>query len=661
MAPKMTSSTDENNPSTDVAVNQTNPQHPNCNSEVHPIATATATSTTTTTPTQTPRIHPHPTQTAHYITVNDPTPHNDGLLGRHTTVYYRVSYNPALDCHNHSTDDNDTDTTNHHHNEEKGASHVPFLPHSTTTQHRYSSFLTLYETLCHEKPGLFLPPFVDKSLRCSTWTPSQLERRRFELEVFLRRCVLHPELRGCAILRAFFCEEAWNRIQKGGGADDGIHGEEEGMDHDVQDTITTTLPEQEMDPPTKSIQHTDASKKKNKTTPSLKKWIKEKKTTWAGTLHRSPLDPLFDEMEQYISALEVALKRIEVQAEQMVRHWERGGCMWMELGLGCDAVGHVDDFMGVGCTTPFRSVSSCCREGCDTIKDGNDTIPNNNDNKNNSNNNNEVNHHHQQQQQGMGRTFHTTSSTALQLSTLHQTHHTTLHQSFLLPLRDHLKMIQSAKTAIAKRSHRRITYSAALSHVHSKKMSLHKYRITQGCENKILQAESSLAKAEGEARMAQKKYEEVTERVLREFDRFRREHSKLMRDTVVEFGRVQVEFWEEVARVWRESVEKMEGESESVVGVTRDDDGGVASGGRCFVEAARKLMMEGTDGTSVGIGGARGGPGTSGEMQPNGSGSMPMYPPPPVPEETQMNGLVNGVESMGIHGSVRYRDPLPDE
>ena len=40
---------------------------------------------------------------------------------------------------------------------------------------------------------------------------------------------------------------------------------------------------------------------------------------------------------------------------------------------------------------------------------------------------------------------------------------------------------------------------------------------------------------------------------------------------------------------------------------------------------------------------------------------MPSYPPPPVPKESQVNGVENGVESMGLHGSVQYRDPLPEE
>lgn len=330
---------------------------------------------------------------------------------------------------------------------------------------------------------------------------------------------------------------------------------------------------------------------------TIKKWIKDKKTCLSGTLHRSPLDPLFDEMEHYVSALENGLKRVELQAELMVKNFERESNMWMEFGLGCDAVGHVDDFIGKSATTTSNGSAhnNDCGEGKET----------------------------------MGQKFHTASQTADALCSLHKKHHQTLLLHFLLPLRDHLKIIHAAKSALTKRANRRITYSTALGNVDSKKASLHKYRITQGIENKVLNAETSLSKAENELEAAKRSYDEVSDRVLREFDRFRTENAIMMHQTMMEFGRFQCEHSDEVARIWR--FQKME---DKVVATTS---------GRCYVDAARVLMEANSN-----VGGGH-------------IVNMPVNPPPPLPEDARLNEVQNGMETMGIQGTVRYRDPLPEE
>jgi sorting nexin-1/2 len=337
--------------------------------------------------------------------------------------------------------------------------------------------------------------------------------------LFLRRIVIHPELRSSATLNSFF-NDTWNK-QK--------------MEDDEE----------------------ESSKVGTSSKSSIKKWIKDKKTTLAGTLYRSPLDPLFDEMEQYISALESGLKRVEFQTEQMVKRCKKEGVTWMEFGLGCDAVGHVDDYIG------------------------------------------RVNETDSKDKQTVGKTFHATSQTADALSTLHQNHHTTLLLHFLLPLRDHLKMIQSAKHSLSKRYNRRITYSTALSNVDAKKQALHKYQITQGCEHKVLNATTSLSKAEKEVEDAKRNYDEVSDRVIREFDRFRTDIGSMMHTTMVEFTRVQCEYSAEMARIWSGQTLVKE----------------VEIGSRGYVDAARGLTGSGVSLVS-----------------------------PPVLEEN------------GILGTVRYRD-----
>ena len=482
-----------------------------------------------------PQIKPHPTKSVAYITVSDPVTFNEGLKGKYTL--YRVAYDPELEK-----------------NESEHSAEEPFLSHPSSTQHRYSSFVTLYNLLAKEKPGTVLPPLPDKFLK-DRFSATSCEERRGGLELFMRRLTINPELRTCGVLKSFFDDASWRRVKKG---------EEFDSEADVEE---------------EEVVHTTPKTSKKST---IKKWIKDKKTCLSGTLHRSPLDPLFDEMDHYVTALENGLRRVEMQAEYMVKSLAQEATISMEFGLSCDAVAHVDDFIG--------------------------------------------NRLNQDTGSTVGQTFHTTSQTADALSALQQKHHQTLLVDFLLPLRDHLKMIHAAKLALTKRSNRRITYSTALSNVDNKKGALHKYRITQGMESKVMGAESSLSKAELEVENAKRNYDDVSERVLREFDRFRYENGTMMHATMVEFGRVQMEYSAKVARIWS----------------SQEFDKEISSSGRCYVDAAKVLM----DANRV-VGGGH-------------IVDMPMQSPPPVPAETAVSGLANGMETLGIQGAVRYRDSLPE-
>lgn len=67
---------------------------------------------------------------------------------------------------------------------------------------RYSDFLWLYEKLQMERAGAIVPPLPEKH-PVGRFNPAFVEIRRRELERFLRRAAVHPELQGCASLDAF--------------------------------------------------------------------------------------------------------------------------------------------------------------------------------------------------------------------------------------------------------------------------------------------------------------------------------------------------------------------------------------------------------------------------------------------------------------------------
>ena len=51
----------------------------------------------------------------------------------------------------------------------------------------------------------------------------------------------------------------------------------------------------------------------------IKKWFSEAKTTFSGDLVSSPDDDLFDEIERYIEALAIQMKRVSNQASGLVK------------------------------------------------------------------------------------------------------------------------------------------------------------------------------------------------------------------------------------------------------------------------------------------------------------------------------------------------------
>lgn len=325
----------------------------------------------------------------------------------------------------------------------------------------------------------------------------------------------------------------------------------------------------------------------------IKKWLKEKKTTYTGSLIRSPDDAVFEQVTHYINALEAGLKRVEAEATAGVKRDKEVASSLLEFGLGCDAIAHVDDEIN-GSGVGEESKSS-----------------------------------------GTGQTFRLIGKTADEISAISSEHYERELATFQEPLRDHLKMIHAVKIALSKRNNRRITYSTCLNAVDSKKASLHKHRINQE-SNKVLGVESSLSRAETNVIVAEANYKEVSARVLREVDRFRKENAVAMYATMADFAKMQKEYHNKMNDAWAAVLPQIES-----CDATKFN-------GSSFAQAATDLR----EGKSNGIVLA----GTqSVEVVTNqvGSMSMPSYPPPPEPS-------ANGMESsMLLNGAVRYRE-LPE-
>ena len=453
------------------------------------------------------------------------------------------------------------------------------FPYPTSVNRRYSDFAWLFDHLHKERPGSIVPPLPDK-VQTGRFSESFIEDRRFHLEIFLRRVVCSEELKDTECLLVFLGggDAEFKKAKK-----DGSFGtKDNSMNQTLSDDYRDDSDAMEM-----NEHHPDSLVDKGKEQLSekkkgIKRWLKERKTSLKGTIVRSPDDGIFEQVTHFINALEAGLKRIEKEASASSKRDKANAASLLEFGLGCDALAHIDDEVN----TTEESESS----------------------------------------NGIGETFRLIGKTSDQTSAISSEHHTRELSCFVEPLRDHLKMVHAVKIALSKRNNRRITYSTCLNAIDAKKASLHKYRINQDSV-KALGVESSLSRAETAVVVAKANYEEVSARVLREVDRFRRENAVTMYATMAEFTKIQKEYHAKMLSAWEDVLPQVE------------DCDATNFNGRSFAKAAEELVgrssvvSTGTDSVEV----------VASEVD---NISMPTYPPPQEPNLT---------------GAVRYRETLPEE
>jgi len=566
------------------------------------------------------RLRVHGEDSVAYITVSDPVQHTEGIKGKFTV--YRVAYDPPLPTADAPLS-SDTKTTNN--DASNGTTVVngndnerTLFPYATSVNRRYSDFSWLFDHLHKERPGAIVPPLPEKQ-QASRFSESFIEDRRSHLELFLRRVVCNPELKDTECLLVFLGggDAEFKKAKKDGSY--GTAAAAGSPTSNVDATIGRTLSDdynmndgtendhQNQDPTLMNKGKEILSTKKG----GIKKWIKERKTSMKGTVVRSPDDAVFEEVTHFVFALEAGLKRVEAQASAMLRRDRDISASFLEFGLGCDALAHMEDEVN-GSGVEDESGAS-----------------------------------------GIGQTFRLVGKTADAVSAISSSHYDRELRGFHEPLREHLKMVHAVKVALMKRNNRRITYSTCLNAVDSKKASLHRYRITPGQEGKAFGVESSLSRAETAVLTARNNYDEVSARVLREVDRFRRENAAAMYATMAEFARAQKEYHDGMNEVWGALVPRLE-----EVDAERFN-------GKSFAGAAAALR-EGRSfvgGSGAGASGSVGGGGVEPVTTQVENMAMPSYPPPPepMPANNGVDNSTNAMESSMLNGAVRYREPLPEE
>jgi sorting nexin-1/2 len=368
---------------------------------------------------------------------------------------------------------------------------------------RYSDFLWLYDKLHMERAGAIVPPLPEKQ-PVGRFSPAFVEDRRKALERFLRRVAVHPELADSQCLETFLrADDATFQAAKhakipmpGSG---GIPGGPGGFPNGGM--YQSAMPQQPyaqlMPPPTLPPNGIPPKKE------GFKRWFAETKTSISGDLVKSPDDELFEEINRYIHGLDHQMKNVSHQASGLVRKGKEISNGLFEFGLAFNLLG-------------------------------------------------------QSEADALGDALSQMGETADRLSVLTADHAEQELQQLENPLVDTIKMIHAVKLALQRRHEKRLTYSTCLQEVESKHANVAKLRAQMGMEAKAYGAETSLRRAQEAAEVARDDFCTVSQRVLREVDRFKREKAEDMRKTVLDYIRLQVEYNKRMEQVWAALIPQLE-------------------------------------------------------------------------------------------------------
>lgn len=402
----------------------------------------------------------NPEDAAAHITVSDPVQHADGL-NKYTS--YRVDVRST-------------------------SSSTPY----SAVLRRYSDFLWLFERLHRERAGAIVPPLPDKQA-VARFSAAFVEDRRINLEKFLRRVSLHPELSDATCLSIFLT------------ADDAtFHAAKSGH-------VIGSSP-------------ADAAKEKQ----GIKQWFAETKTSIMGNsdlVPRSPDDDLFDEIERYVHGLDAQMKNVAGQASGLVRKGKEIANGMFEFGLAFSLLG-------------------------------------------------------QSEADGLGVSLAKMGDAADALSVLSAEQAEREAASFEEPLQDYIRTIHAVKLALSRRSEKRLTLATCLADVNAKTTNLNRLRGVPGKEDKAYQAETALVRAKEDADHAREDFATVSQRVLREVDRFKREKADDMRRTVMDYIHLQITYNKRMEEVWAKLIPQLEQVQLDVpqAGDTGDNNGNQSEG-----------------------------------------------------------------------------------
>jgi sorting nexin-1/2 len=425
------------------------------------------------------------------------------------------------------------------------------MPYSAVLR-RYSDFYWLYERLHTERSGAIVPPIPDKQ-PVGRFSPAFVEDRRQQLERFLRRVAVHPELADAPSLDTFLrADDVSFQVAKNAKGTFVV-------DNTLSQPLMMNVPSPKKD--------------------GIKRWFAEAKTSMTGDLIKSPDDDLFEEIARYIHGLDTQMRAVSHQASGLVRKGKEIANGMFEFGLAFNLLG-------------------------------------------------------QSEADALGDALRKMGETADHLSVLSAEQAEKEMQQFEEPLQDYIKLIHAVKLALQRRHEKRLTCSTAVADVESKQMQLTKLRMQLGSEAKAYQTEMALRRSQDAEAMAREEFAVVSQRVLREVDRFRREKAEDMRRTVLDYINLQVEYNKRMEQVWATLIPQLES---------------VQLDGNNHSQAREPVMAPAVSPHR---------PNFNDHAQPQSShGQYPPQPtqlPPQPPSQMYQNRMPTPVDSSGL--SIQYRE-----
>ena len=418
---------------------------------------------------------------------------------------------------------------------------------------RYSDFLWLYTRLHKERAGGIIPPLPEKQA-VSRFSSSFVEERRRHLEKFLQRIAVHPELYDATCFETFLKADdvTFNvaKCAKGSGSGSGAGGGDHSamiMSQSINYNASQGGNQNQYNNNNNNNNNNQSYNNYNNqsynnynnpmssmmaasstTIPKkdgIKKWFAETKASIAGDLVRSPDDALFVEIDRYTEGLEKQMRNVQQQASLLVKKNKEMAQGLFEFGLAFNVLG-------------------------------------------------------QSEADDLGHALTKMGGAADELSGVSMKHSQMEMMQFEEPLKDYLKTIYAVKLALQRRHEKRLTYTTCLAEVNAKRTNLQKLRMTPGAEAKAYGAEMSLKRGEAAADGARDSFATVSQRVLREVDRFKREKGDEMRRVILDYITLQIDYNRRMEEVWADLLPKLETlQTFSGGNGVGDGDGGSRGGG----------------------------------------------------------------------------------
>jgi len=481
----------------------------------------------------TPSSRPKPPEDgACHITVSDPVQHSEGI---NKFTSFRVDVRGEIGV---LADHPPTSSSSKAAESSSTSTSIMFqLPHHSAVLRRYSDFAWLYEKLGKERAGAILPPLPEKQV--ARFSPEFIEERRCQLELFLRRVAVHPELYDAPSFITFlraddvaFHAAKNSKTSSAVGTtptlDDYYYGGDTSLPSastTASSAATSAYGGASMTP----LRPPSSNKKEG-----IKQWLAETKTSLQIAaalggidLISSPDDTLFEEMDRYILSLEQQMKNVLNQVTALVRKGKEIANGMFEFGLA------------------FGLLSQSEQQG--------------------------------EEGGGVASALAQMGSAADGLSVLAAEQADGEEMYFEVVLREYLRMIQAVKKALEKRAEKRLTYTTCVQEVHTKRSIVERYRGYPGKEDKAFQAQASLQRAHDAAEIAREDFCTVSQRILREMDRFKREKADEMRYTVLNYIELQIQYNQKMEEVWARLIPDLEqvqiGQDSTTNDPERDDEG----------------------------------------------------------------------------------------